>query len=67
VRVVTYEDRRWLATIIVDTTTTSTTSVAIAGRAVDEVLVTVLTMVATIVVAIFTVVSALHIVTIRVP
>jgi hypothetical protein len=67
VRVVTYEDRRWLATIIVDTTATSTTSVAIAGRAVDEVFVTVLTMVATIVVAIFTVVGALYIVTIRVP
>jgi hypothetical protein len=67
VRVVTYEDRRWLATIIVDTTTTPTTSVAIAGRAVDEVLVTVLTMVATIVVAIFTVIRALYIVTIVVP
>jgi hypothetical protein len=63
VRVVAYEDRCWLATVIVDTTTTPTTSVAIAGRAVDEVFITVLTMVATIVVAIFTVVGSLHIVT----
>jgi hypothetical protein len=67
VRVVTYEDRRWLATIIVDTTTTPTTAVAVAGRTIYEVLVTVLTMIATIVVAIFTVVRALYIVTIRVP
>ena len=66
-RVVTYEDRCWLATIIVDVTTTPTTAVTVAGRTIYEVLVTVLTMVATIVVAIFTVVRALYIVTLSVP
>jgi hypothetical protein len=64
VRVVTYEDRCWLATIIVDTTPTSAPSfVAVARVAIYEVFVTVFTMVAIIVVAIFTVVRAFHIVT----
>jgi hypothetical protein len=62
VRVVTYEDRCWLATIIVDVTTTpAPSSVAIARVTIYKVLVTVLTMVAIVVVAIFTVVRAFHI------
>jgi hypothetical protein len=64
VRVATYEDRCWIATIIVDSTTTSAPCpVTVARVAIYEVLVTVLTMVAIIVVAIFTVVRAFHIVT----